>query len=65
MSKGHRDNHAARLKRGPAAFAKKAERRAEPDKIPCNICGQKTRPAKLIGGICPKHLSNMVAPTSI
>lgn len=30
MSKSHRDNHSARVKRGPSAFAKKARRRAPP-----------------------------------
>ena len=29
MSKGHKDNHRARKKRGNIAFAKKAERRKE------------------------------------
>jgi hypothetical protein len=28
MGKGHRDNHAARVKRGDSAFAKKRKRRA-------------------------------------
>jgi rubrerythrin len=53
MGKGHRDNHKARKKRGPEAFAKKAERRAEPNKIKCNTCGTRTRPEKLVGGNCP------------
>jgi hypothetical protein len=39
MGKGHRDNHRARLKRGPEAFQKKTERRAEPRKFKCNTCG--------------------------
>jgi hypothetical protein len=56
MGKGHRDNHAARVKRGPEAFQKKAERRAI-DRIPCNKCGTKSRPEKLVGGLCPVCLS--------
>jgi hypothetical protein len=51
MGKGHRDNHAARLNRGKAAFAKKAERR-EPDSK-CNLCGRACRAHKLVGGLCP------------
>lgn len=53
MGKGHRDNHAARMKRGPEAFEKKAERRAPAAKTKCNICGTPTRPAKLEAGLCP------------
>jgi len=52
MSKGHRDNHAARVKRGPVAFAKKAKRRAI-DKIPCLRCGQRSRPSVMDMGLCP------------
>ncbi|CAG1021488.1 hypothetical protein MTYM_01034 [Methylococcales bacterium] len=52
MSKGHRDNHQARLKRGSIAFKKKAERRAKPKKFKCNLCGTPSR--KLEGGICPR-----------
>ena len=52
MSKSHRDNTAARKKRGAVAFEKKAERRA-PDKKPqCRICGQKARPKTMVDGIC-------------
>jgi hypothetical protein len=51
MGKGHRDNHAARKKRGPEAFAKKVERR-EPD-----LCGTACRPSKLEGGLCPLCLA--------
>lgn len=54
MGKGHRDNHAARKKRGPVAFQKKAERRAKPPKPKCNLCGTPTRPKKLLGGLCPR-----------
>ena len=57
MGKSHRDNHAARVKRGLSAFQKKADRR-EVDKIPCNICGTKTRPHKVSGGLCPLCLNN-------
>lgn len=53
MSKSHRDNHKARLKRGDVAFAKKAERRAAPAHPKCNLCGTATRPQKLSGGLCP------------
>ena len=45
MSKGHRDNHTARVKRGPVAFQKKAERRAPQAK--CARCGTLCRPQKL------------------
>jgi hypothetical protein len=57
MGKGHKDNHAARKKatqRGVPAFEIKAERRKEESKAPCNLCGTKTRKAKLVGGLCPK-----------
>jgi hypothetical protein len=53
MGKGHRDNYAARKKRGPEAFAKKAARRAPDNKVKCNLCGTPTRPHKLQGGLCP------------
>lgn len=53
MGKGHRDNHAARVKRGPAAFAKKAKRRAS-SRIQCNICGTNSRPVMILGGLCPR-----------
>lgn len=53
MGKGHRDNHAARKKRGPEAFVKKAARRAELSSR-CNLCGSVCREHKLIGGVCPK-----------
>jgi len=55
MGKGHRDNHKARLKRGDAAFEKKHDRR-RPDKIACNLCGTKSRPCVMVGGLCPKCL---------
>lgn len=55
MGKGHRDNHAARMKRGPEAFAKKAERR-EPE-TKCNLCGTVCRASKLNAGLCPKCFS--------
>jgi rubrerythrin len=51
MGKGHRDNHAARVKRGKVAFDKKAERR-EPE-FKCNLCGRICREVKLVAGICP------------
>ena len=54
MGKGHRDNHAARLKRGPSAFEKKAERR-EPESR-CNLCGRPCRSSKLEDGLCPMCL---------
>lgn len=51
MGKGHRDNHAARVKRGPEAFAKKARRRT-PRLATCNLCGRKVRPELLEAGVC-------------
>jgi hypothetical protein len=51
MSKGHRDNHKARLKRGPVAFEKKAARR-NPKLIRCDVCGSHCRPKLIILGIC-------------
>ena len=51
MGKGHRDNHAARLKRGAVAFEKKAERRMP--EIKCNQCGRPCREIKLVAGLCP------------
>jgi hypothetical protein len=54
MGKSHRDNHRARVKRGDAAFAKKARRRAAKKKIKCNLCGTGTRPQHLKAGICPR-----------
>lgn len=56
MGKGHRDNHAARVKRGPVAFEKKAKRR-EPE-IRCNLCFTPCREKKLIGGLCPRCLGS-------
>ena len=56
MSKGHRDNHAARLKRGSVAFAKK-EKRRRVIQIPCNVCGTRSRPSVLVGGFCPPCIS--------
>jgi hypothetical protein len=54
MGKSHRDNHAARKKRGPEAFAKKAERRTPgPNRRKCRVCGTQTRITKLTAGICP------------
>jgi len=52
MSKSHRDNHKARLKRGPEAFDKKAKRRSS-DKATCPACGRKVRAEKMIHGQCP------------
>jgi hypothetical protein len=60
MSKGHRDNHAARLNRGPAAFQKKAERRCP--KTRCNLCGNPCRASKLVGGLCPYCLEGKPKP---
>lgn len=54
MGKGHRDNHAARVKRGSVAFEKKKARRADGSKIACNLCGTVTRKTKLVGGLCPR-----------
>lgn len=52
MGKGHRDNHAARVKRGPQAFQKKAKRRETIHR--CIQCGQRCRPQKLQNGLfCP------------
>jgi hypothetical protein len=51
MGKGHRDNHAARKKRGPVAFELKAKRRFEPKTI-CNLCGNKVRPSTVKAGLC-------------
>lgn len=48
MSKGHRDNHAARMKRGRVAFEKKAKRRTH-SQI-CPLCGNPARNLQL--GIC-------------
>lgn len=59
MGKGHRDNHAARKKRGPEAFAKKAARRAPPDRPKCKGCGTASRAAVLEGGICPRCLERV------
>lgn len=42
MSKGHRDNHEARKKRGPKAFEKKRERREKVrrrNRAKCSIHG--------------------------
>jgi hypothetical protein len=60
MGKGHRDNHAARKNRGPAAFAKKAKRRKPQPK--CNLCGGPCRGSKLVGGLCPYCLSGTPKP---
>lgn len=57
MGKSHRDNHRARVKRGPQAFAKKAERRAEPKLRKCAPCGTPSR--KLVDGICPRCRERM------
>lgn len=51
MGKGHRDNHAARKKRGQVAFDKKAQRREPESK--CNLCGRKCRDKILEAGLCP------------
>ena len=56
MGKGHRDNHAARMKRGPAAFKKKAKRRAnDAGHKKCMICGWASRITswEKNAGICP------------
>lgn len=55
MGKGHRDNHAARMKRGSEAFEKKAERREPVTK--CNLCGTECRASKLTAGLCPRCFS--------
>lgn len=55
MSKGHRDNHQARVNRGPVAFKKKKDRRTvEPT---CNVCGNHSR--KLILNRCPKCVERL------
>lgn len=51
IGKGHKDNHKARLKRGSAAFEKKASRRKKESK--CSICGGKCRKSKLVLDTCP------------
>ena len=54
MGKGHRDNHAARVKRGSKAFGLKAERRAvDPNRAKCRCCGTESRTKVLKDGICP------------
>jgi hypothetical protein len=60
MGKGHRDNHAARVKRGPAAFAKKAQRR-HPKLATCTLCGRKVRPILLKEGLCPAHIGGYIS----
>lgn len=61
MGKGHRDNHAARVKRGTVAFQKKAQRRAYTPK--CQICGTVCRASVLNeNGICPKCVSRLSEP---
>jgi hypothetical protein len=60
MGKGHRDNHAARKKRGPAAFEKKASRRAPESK--CNMCGRSCRAEKLSAGLCPNCFASPDLP---
>jgi len=62
MGKGHRDNHAARMKRGDAAFEKKAKRRAVLKKPKCNLCGSRTRPKNLVAGICTRCREITVLP---
>ncbi len=52
MGKGHRDNYRARKKRGSAAFAKKAARRAPDNRIKCAMCGQRVRPQTAYQGYC-------------
>ena len=60
MGKGHRDNHAARKKRGPEAFAKKAARRAiDPNHKKCQGCGVLSRTAKLEFGFCSQCLARL------
>jgi hypothetical protein len=51
MGKGHRDNHAARVKRGEKAFDLKKKRRKHKPK--CNKCGTECRESKLQAGLCP------------
>jgi uncharacterized Zn finger protein (UPF0148 family) len=56
MGKGHRDNHAARLKRGNVAFDKKKVRRAGAKKVrekKCPACGSPCREEKRVAGVCP------------
>lgn len=52
MGKGHRDNHAARVKRGSVAFKKKQERRKESSKPKCGVCGNPARRKTMTAGIC-------------
>lgn len=56
MSKSHRDNTAARKKRGPVAFKKRAERRKrDPLRDKCGICGWTSRVSAWTknAGLCP------------
>ncbi len=62
MGKSHRDNHAARKKRGNVAFEKKAKRRAASKKPKCNLCGSRTRPKNLVAGICARCKEITVLP---
>lgn len=64
MGKGHRDNHRARKKRGPVAFAKKAERRAPPKRPKCNGCGNSFNKEDLLGGFCPKCIERTMGSTT-
>jgi len=60
MNKSHRDNHAARKKRGSVAFEKKYDRRTGgKDRKKCGICGTKTRVKKLLDGMCPLCLERL------
>lgn len=66
MGKSHRDNHAARVKRGPIAFKKKAIRRAiDERRIKCTVCGTLVRTAKLEDIMCPPCRSRLGLPTGI
>lgn len=59
MGKSHRDNHKARKKRGPEAFAKKARRRNNRTHRTCQVCGTITRIHKLRDRICPKCVERL------
>lgn len=66
MGKGHRDNHAARVKRGPEAFAKKAARRAvDETRAKCRACGTLSRKEKLTAGYCPVCIARNMPGTRL
>lgn len=50
MGKGHRDNHTARMRRGPVAFEKKAIRRKPLNR--CLLCGFNYRSKDGVVGLC-------------